>query len=61
MRQCCIIRDTPCEKPGVCSIEWPDGGGVTIEWYCADHYDERIAQLKKSGRIALLKTGGVTR
>jgi hypothetical protein len=45
---------TQCEKPAVCSIDWPDGDGVT-KWYCAEHYDLLIAGLRKSGRIALLK------
>jgi hypothetical protein len=62
MKQCCIIRDENkerCERPGVCSIEWPDGGKFTICWYCAEHYDEKIAQLRESGRIELLKGTGV--
>ena len=52
-KQCRWQRNTPqeCEKPGVCSIDWPDD---TV-WLCAEHYDRMIASLKKSGRIAILK------
>ena len=61
MKQCCILLedDTRCEKLGVCSIEWPDGNGLTIAWYCAEHYDFMVARLKESGRIALLRGSGV--
>ena len=57
MKQCCwtLFHSEGCDKPGVCSIDWPDSGvGVTL-WYCADHYDLLIAKLKESGRIAVLK------
>jgi len=58
MKQCCWQGDDiRCEKPGVCSIDWPDCGddGSSIFWYCAEHYDHLIARLKESGRIAVLK------
>lgn len=59
MKQCCIVLPTRCEKPAVCTIEWPDADTVRIEWYCAEHYDQKIARLKASGRIELLKGTGV--
>jgi hypothetical protein len=54
MKQCRWNGVGRCDKPGVCSIDWPDGDGNT-KWYCAEHYDRLIAALKESGRIALLK------
>ena len=58
MKQCCWLMfsdDERCEKPGVCSIDWPDSGSTLTKWYCAEHYDRLIARLRESGRIALLK------
>jgi len=56
MKQCCwtlLHSGEECDKPGVCSIDWPDSDGTL--WYCAEHYDLMIENLKESGRIAVLK------
>lgn len=49
-------KETTCDRPAKCHITWPDG---TTYWYCAYHYDIRIAFLKACGRHDVLKASGV--
>jgi len=52
-------HEVPCGKPAVCYIIWPGGPkGNTTYWYCAEHYDNRIADVWDCGRRDVLKLSG---
>jgi hypothetical protein len=54
-------REVPCGKPAVAHITWPLVylGGNMVWWYCAEHYDKRLAFIRSCGRHDVLEASGV--
>jgi hypothetical protein len=51
-------REVSCGKPAVAHITWPGKLGNTY-WYCAVHYDKRLATVIAAGRQDVLEASGV--
>lgn len=51
--------EVPCGKPAVAHITWPNGvkGSYTF-WYCAEHYDKRLAFIRACNRNDVLEASG---
>lgn len=54
-RKKCAIIGIKCDQPAIASINW----GHHITHYCAQHYDEVIAALRKMNFSHELKLNGV--
>jgi hypothetical protein len=55
-------REVPCGKPAVAYLTWPGGGNHSkpyTYWYCAIHYDKRLAFIREVGRRDVLEASGV--
>ena len=50
------LIERQCGKPAVAHIDWGTG---TVYWYCAEHFDERIEQIRNAGRRDVLEASGV--
>ena len=71
MRRTCqwLVLDTddaevPCGRPAVAHITWPGSTNSApywsngTFWYCARHYDERMAFIRSCGRTDVLRANG---
>jgi hypothetical protein len=47
--------EVQCGKPAVAHLSWPGG---STHWYCAPHYDIRVAFVRDCGRVDVLRASG---